>query len=88
MIQRKLPQVETTAPQAAAGSEPGKDQAKPAPVVPPESTAIHSGVFRATVSVVRIEKSAADAVLQAVPGDEVRITYQDQNRDRTLKKVT
>jgi TolA-binding protein len=87
VIQRKLPQVvpatkppegEAPAPPADAGSEPAKDPAKPAPVTAAESTAIHSGVFRATVSVVRNEKSVADAVLQALPGDEVRITYLDQ----------
>ena len=41
-------------------------------------TAVHSGVFRATVSVVRDEKSVGDTILQALPGDEVRITYEDQ----------
>ena len=79
-VERKVPQipVEATEPQPADGSEPTKDEAKPAPAPAPKSTAIHSGVFRTTVSVVRNEKSASDAILQALPGDEVRITYQDQ----------
>jgi len=83
-VERKVPQVpasepaEATEPQPADDSEATKDEAKPAPAAAPESTAIHSGVFRTTVSVVRNEKSAADAILQALPGDEVRITYQDQ----------
>ena len=69
---------EATDSQPAEGSEAAKDEEKPASVAAPESTAVHSGVFRATVSVVRDEKSVGDTILQALPGDEVRITYEDQ----------
>ncbi|MBK94542.1 MAG: hypothetical protein CMJ79_02365 [Planctomycetaceae bacterium] len=56
-------------------TEPEQD---PQADAPPESNAIHSGVFRATVAVVRSEQAAADAQLQALPGDQIRITYEDQ----------
>ncbi|MDA1162566.1 MAG: tetratricopeptide repeat protein [Planctomycetota bacterium] len=40
---------------------------------------VHSGVFRAAVSLVRAEEVVAgDAVLQALPGDLVRVTYRDE----------
>jgi len=44
----------------------------------PASSAIHSGVFRATVSVMRSDVSVSDKVLQALPSDQVRVTYEDQ----------
>lgn len=41
-------------------------------------TSIHSGVFRTTIPLVRSETAvAADQTLQALPGDSVRVTYQD-----------
>lgn len=43
-----------------------------------ESKAVHSGVFRTTVAVVRAEEAVADGQLQALPGDQIRITYEDQ----------
>jgi len=43
-----------------------------------EAKAVHSGVFRTTVAVVREEQSVADGQLQALPGDQIRITYEDQ----------
>lgn len=43
-----------------------------------ESKAVHSGVFRTTVAVVRAEQAVADGQLQALPGDQIRITYEDQ----------
>ena len=49
--------------------------AEPAPAV---SSAIHSGVFRATVSVIRSDASISDQVLQALPSDQVRVTYEDK----------
>ncbi|MBC8289325.1 MAG: tetratricopeptide repeat protein, partial [Planctomycetes bacterium] len=39
---------------------------------------VHSGVFRATLALVRAEEIVAgDAILQAMPGDIVRISYED-----------
>ena len=43
-----------------------------------DSSAIHSGVFRTTVSVVRSDASVSDQVLQALPSDQVRVTYEDK----------
>ena len=43
-----------------------------------EAKAVHSGVFRTTIAVVRAEDVMADAQLQAMPGDQIRITYEDQ----------
>ncbi|MAQ89234.1 MAG: hypothetical protein CMM03_05215 [Rhodopirellula sp.] len=63
--------VETPAPEQPAQENEGVQEA-------PESTAVHSGVFRATVAVVRSEEAAADGQLQALPGDQIRITYEDQ----------
>ncbi len=63
--------VETPAPEQPAQENEEVQEA-------PESTAVHSGVFRATVAVVRSEEVAADGQLQALPGDQIRITYEDQ----------
>ena len=72
----------------APAEEPAeKENAKPAPeAIEPENGAeapqddsIHSGIFRTTVSLVRAEEPIAnDAILQAVPGDLVRVVYQDE----------
>ena len=41
---------------------------------------IHSGVFRGNVVLARAEEIVAgDGVLQALPGDEIRIVYQDES---------
>jgi TolA-binding protein len=87
VVERRLPVIpeqapvekETTAPAKEGEATPDQPvEVKPAAPVPPQSNAIHTGIFRATVSVVRNEKALGDAILQALPGDEVRITYQDQ----------
>ena len=87
VVERKLPVISEPAPaekevatpvkEGEAASDPPVEE-KPATPVPPPSNAIHTGIFRTTVSVVRNEKALGDAILQALPGDEVRITYQDQ----------
>lgn len=43
-----------------------------------ESKAIHSGVFRTTVAIVRGDQAINDDKLQALPGDQIRVTYEDQ----------
>lgn len=41
--------------------------------------AVHSGVFRSQVPLVRAEEAVAnDAILQAMPGDLIRVNYQDE----------
>lgn len=49
------------------------------PDAKPASDAIHSGVFRAAVPLVRAEEVVAgDATLQAMPGDIIRVNYRDE----------
>ncbi|MEC9093558.1 MAG: tetratricopeptide repeat protein, partial [Planctomycetota bacterium] len=43
-----------------------------------EPRAVHSGVFRMTVAIVRSDQAVNDSQLQALPGDQIRITYEDQ----------
>ena len=57
-----------------------------APAVPEQEPvavddgSIHSGVFRGNVVLARAEEIVAgDGVLQALPGDEIRIVYQDES---------
>jgi TolA-binding protein len=44
-----------------------------------DEAAIHTGVFQGSVPVVKADKViAGDDTLQALPGDEIRVTYQDE----------
>jgi len=54
--------------------------AAPAGTEPTEADAsIHTGVFQASISLVKADTSIAeDAILQAHPGDEVRVIYIDE----------
>jgi TolA-binding protein len=53
--------------------QPGDDDARPA------DGTIHSGVFRSAVPLVRADEVVAgDAVLQAMPGDLIRVNYRDE----------
>ncbi|MEO8496503.1 MAG: tetratricopeptide repeat protein [Planctomycetota bacterium] len=64
---------------AAAGNDPAATTA-PVPNVAaePADTSIHSGIFRASIQLGRAEEAVAgDDTLQALPGDIVRVTYQD-----------
>ncbi len=74
---------EAAKPQAtekdSAAPEPQATDAKPEPADPIDDNSIHSGVFRTTVSLAKVEEVVADdEVLQALPGDLVRITYLDE----------
>ena len=78
---------------AAAGKIPGSEgtgsREKDEPEVADDS--VHSGVFRATISLVRAEEIVAgDSILQALPGDVVRIYYEDtvNTTDDTLVAKT
>ncbi|WP_254513494.1 tetratricopeptide repeat protein [Anatilimnocola floriformis] len=56
-----------TATPAAAADEPVDDGS------------LHTGIFQATVSLVKAEEPiAGDQILQALPADQVRVTYVDQ----------
>lgn len=47
--------------------------------VEPEDNSVHSGVFRAIIPLAKTEEVVADdAVLQAISGDLVRVTYLDE----------
>ena len=56
-----------------------KPAEKKAAVVPVVDNSIHTGVFRTTVTLGKAEKIVAgDQVLQALPGDKVRLVYLDE----------
>jgi tetratricopeptide (TPR) repeat protein len=63
--------------------EEGDSEAQPTETQQPTEaaaadTSIHSGIFRATIELVRSESAnTGDQQLQALPGDSVRVTYQD-----------
>jgi TolA-binding protein len=74
----------------SASTAPAKADASAGEKKDADDGSIHSGVFRATVSLVRNDKPVEnDDVLQALPGDIVQITYLDErhtanNEPRTL----
>lgn len=64
----------------AADDEPEtKNGTDESPLVPVQDDGVvHSGIFRATVQLERAEETVAgDDVLQALPGDTVRVVYKD-----------
>lgn len=62
--------------EGAAGPEAPK---APAPAAAPTDDSIHTGVFQASLSLVKTDAVVAeDANLQALPGDEVRVIYVDE----------
>ena len=66
-------------PADAAGDAAAPAEEKPAEQEPPEDDSIHSGVFRAVVSLQKAEEPVqGDKVLQALPGDVVRVVYLDE----------
>lgn len=61
------------------GKESEESPATPEPVVEEADDSIHSGVFRSSVNLSRADEIVVgDAILQALPGDIVRIVYQDE----------
>ena len=81
-----------TDPSDGKASDDKADEGDPAdgeneaPAVPEQEPvavddgSIHSGVFRGNVVLARAEEIVAgDGVLQALPGDEIRIVYQDES---------
>jgi len=58
---------------------PAKPPADTADPSEPEDDSIHSGIFQAVVAVTNDpEINLGDSVLQALPGDQVRVTYLDE----------
>ncbi len=59
------------APPAAATTAPSSDE--------PQDMSIHSGTFRTTIQIARADEAVmGDDKLQALPGDIVRVIYQDE----------
>ncbi|HAW98446.1 MAG TPA: hypothetical protein DCX67_07920 [Opitutae bacterium] len=64
----------------------GREVSVPADLVPDDS--VHSGIFRGVISVENSEEAAKDQKLQAVPGDFVRVVYEDKlNVSQDARKV-
>lgn len=62
-----------------AGAETATGAGEPNAEAQPADDSIHSGVFRSAVPLVRAkEVIAGDAILQAMPGDLVRVNYRDE----------
>ena len=82
---------ETKAPPEGESSESGEAGPETAdPVVVEEDSSIHSGVFRTNVMVSKADEIIADDdILQALPGDFIRVTYiDDRNTTEGVKQVT
>ena len=64
----------------------GREVSVPADLVVDDS--VHSGIFRGVISVENSEEAAKDQKLQAVPGDFVRVVYEDKlNVSQDPRKV-
>lgn len=63
----------------ATGTVPAAADAAAAPAAGPVDNSLHSGVFQASVALVKADPVVAgDDTLQALPGDELRIVYLDE----------
>jgi len=69
-----------------SASADGREVSVPADLVVDDS--VHSGIFRGVISVENSEEAAKDQKLQAVPGDFVRVVYEDKlNVSQDSRKV-
>ena len=69
-----------------SASADGREVSVPADLVVDDS--VHSGIFRGVISVENSEEAAKDQKLQAVPGDFVRVVYEDKlNVSQDPRKV-
>lgn len=83
-------------PKTTEGAPPTKGEAKPAdpaaqPAAKPvDDNSIHSGVFRVTVALMKADEVVStDEILQALPGDFVRLAYADaKNSTAEARTVT
>lgn len=70
----------------ATSSNPGTAEVGD-PEAPPDGS-IHTGVFRATVQLARAEEAiAGDDILQALPGDTVRLVYEDEKNTTDTSQI-
>lgn len=59
--------------------QPTANAAEAQPKSPGEDTTIHTGVFRTEITLAKNETAiAGDNILQALPGDLIRVTYNDE----------
>jgi len=64
---------------AEESSSPNTGTPSPTDLKQDQDNSIHSGIFRATVPLARSEKvDRNDDILQALPGDRVKIVYEDK----------
>jgi len=77
-------------PDAAADEKAPPTANIPAGDEPADDGTLHTGVFQATISLQKAEQPVAgDAILQAIPGDQVRVTYLDEVHSRDgVRQVT
>lgn len=68
-----------------SAGEAGENEKSPSTVnlpagdTPADDGTLHTGVFNATISLQKAEEPVAgDQILQAIPGDQVRVTYLDE----------
>ena len=82
-LQPTVPGLSTGAPPAETGPAAGEEPAET------EDDSVHSGVFRAVVSLEKAEGVVPnDNVLQALPGDVIRVVYLDEkHRGDGVKQV-
>ncbi|MFO0903887.1 MAG: tetratricopeptide repeat protein [Pirellulales bacterium] len=65
------------------GADPGTAAGNPTG----EAQILHSGVFQASAALVKSETAVADDVLQALPGDEIRVLYRDELHAREGERM-
>jgi TolA-binding protein len=88
LVEAVVAQPRTTFDDSPAGTNPDATEAGKSVATsvtdtnsgtPPGDTSIHTGVFRATLELVLADTPiAGDQILQALPGDSVRVIYHDQ----------
>ena len=77
-VEISLLEAKSKSPISAAAADDGPEE-EPAATEQPLDDCVHSGVFRAVVTLEKSEEPvAADQVLQALPGDVVRVLYLDR----------
>lgn len=74
----KASSAEEAVSKAAAKVEKPAAETKPEPAAAVADGSVHSGIFRAAIGLEKADQIVAgDGVLQALPGDVIRITYKD-----------
>ncbi len=74
----KASSAEEAVSKAAAKVEKPAAETKPEPAAAVADGSVHSGIFRAAIGLEKADQVVAgDGVLQALPGDVIRITYKD-----------